>query len=130
MRFPRQEYWSVLPCPSPGDLPDPGIEPMSLESPALAGRLFTTSATWEAPISGSMFLYIFQIKYRTKQNKKAPPAVAKQVKITCIHEPFKPETHYRIFFWWEEIGGASPFPFNSLDLLTKYLGLDIAKWWF
>ena len=37
--FPRQEYWSGLPFPSPGDLPDPGIEP---ESPALTGRFFTT----------------------------------------------------------------------------------------
>ena len=35
--------------PSSGDLPDPGIEPTSLTSPALAGRLFTTGATWDAP---------------------------------------------------------------------------------
>ena len=48
MGFSRQEYWSGLPCPSPGDLPDPGIEPMSLLSPALAGGFFTTSATQEA----------------------------------------------------------------------------------
>ena len=48
MRFPRQEYWSGLPCPPLGDLPNPGIEPMSLMSPALAGGFFTTSATWEA----------------------------------------------------------------------------------
>ena len=41
MEFPRQEYWSGLPSPSPGDLPDPGIEPASLESPALAGGFFT-----------------------------------------------------------------------------------------
>ena len=47
-RFSRQEYWSELQCPPPGDLPDPGIEPASLTSPALAGRFFTTSATWEA----------------------------------------------------------------------------------
>ena len=40
MGFPRQEYWSGLPFPSPGDLPDPGIEPMSL---ALAGRFFNMS---------------------------------------------------------------------------------------
>jgi len=39
MGFPRQEYWSGLPFPSPGDPPDPVIEPAS---PALAGRLFTT----------------------------------------------------------------------------------------
>ena len=48
MGFPRQEYWSELPFPSPGALPDPGIEPASLMSPALAGRFLTTSATWEA----------------------------------------------------------------------------------
>ena len=35
MGFPRQEYWSELPFPSPGDLPDPGIEPVSPGSPAL-----------------------------------------------------------------------------------------------
>jgi len=35
MEFFRQEYWSGLPCPPPGDLPDPGIEPESLLSPAL-----------------------------------------------------------------------------------------------
>ena len=40
--FPRQEYWSGLPFPSPGYLPDLGIEPMSPVSPALAARFFTT----------------------------------------------------------------------------------------
>ena len=40
--FPRQEYWSGLPFPTPGDLPNPGIEPTSLTSPALAGRFFST----------------------------------------------------------------------------------------
>ena len=43
-----QEYWSGFPCPPPGDAPNPGIEPASLMSPALAGVFFTTSATWEA----------------------------------------------------------------------------------
>ena len=42
MGFSEQEYWSGLPCPPPGDLLNPGIEP------ALAGEFFTTSATWEA----------------------------------------------------------------------------------
>ena len=42
MRFSRQEYWSGLPFPSPGDLPDPGVEPASPVSPALAGRFFIT----------------------------------------------------------------------------------------
>ena len=48
MGFSRQEYWHGLPCPPPGDLPDLGIEPGSLMSPALSGKFFTTSATWEA----------------------------------------------------------------------------------
>ena len=51
MGFYRQEYWSGLPFPSPGHLPDPGIEPVSLESAALAGRFSTTSATWGPPSS-------------------------------------------------------------------------------
>ena len=48
MGVSRQEYWSELPCPPPGALPDPGIELASLMSPALAGAFFTTSATWKA----------------------------------------------------------------------------------
>ena len=41
MEFSRQEYWSGLPFPTPGDLPNPGIEPVSLVYPAFEGRLFT-----------------------------------------------------------------------------------------
>ena len=47
MGFSSQEYWSGLPCPLPGHLPDPGIKPMSSLSPALASGFFTTSTTWE-----------------------------------------------------------------------------------
>ena len=47
MGFFRKEYWSGLPCPPPGTLPDLGIEPSSLTSPELGGELFTTNATWE-----------------------------------------------------------------------------------
>ena len=43
MGFTRQEYWSGLPFPTPGDLPNPGIQKASLASPALTGRLFTTA---------------------------------------------------------------------------------------
>ena len=70
MGFSRQEYWNGLLSPPPGDLPDPGIESLSLVSPALAGRFFAcqrlihlpktdgfttsqpwlTSTTWEAPL--------------------------------------------------------------------------------
>ena len=54
MGFSRQEDWSELLCPPPGGLPNPGIEPTSLASPALAGGFFTTSATWEAPVGHSL----------------------------------------------------------------------------
>ena len=47
MRFSRQECWSGLPFPSPQDLPDLRVEPVSFMSPALAGGFFTTSTTWE-----------------------------------------------------------------------------------
>ena len=58
MGFPRQEYWSGMPCLPPGDLPDPGIEPMCLTSLALAGRFFTTSTIWEAPNTKYDFINI------------------------------------------------------------------------
>ena len=56
MGFSKQEYWSGLPCPPPGDLPTSGIKPVSLISliiisylnPALAAGFFTTTITWEA----------------------------------------------------------------------------------
>ena len=48
MGFSRQEYWSGLLCPPPGDLPKPGIKPASLMSPALAGGFFITCVTWDA----------------------------------------------------------------------------------
>ena len=52
MGFSRQEYWSRLLCTPPGNLPGPGIESTFILTfllfPALAGRFFTTSATWEA----------------------------------------------------------------------------------
>ena len=51
MEFSRQKYWSGVSFPTPEDLPDPGTEPTSLASPALAGRFFTTSTTKEAPFT-------------------------------------------------------------------------------
>ena len=48
VEFSRQEHWSGLPFPFPGDLPDPGIEPVSSVSPALVGRSFYQCTIWEA----------------------------------------------------------------------------------
>ena len=66
MGFSRQEYWSGLPCPSPGDLPNPGIEPASLMSPALAGELLSlvprgkpgTCHTWPLLCWGTFILHL------------------------------------------------------------------------
>ena len=49
MGFSRQEHWRGVPCPPPGQLLYPGIEPVSLTSSALADGFLTASATWEAP---------------------------------------------------------------------------------
>ena len=48
MEFSWQEYWNELLCPLAEGLSDPGIEPVSLKPPALAGKLFATNATWQA----------------------------------------------------------------------------------
>ena len=56
MKFSRQEYWCGLPFPSPGDLPDPGIKPASLVSPALAGGFFTTAPLGRPRYTQKMFV--------------------------------------------------------------------------
>ena len=56
MEFSWQEYWSGLPCPPPGDLPDPGIRPASPASPILEGGFFTSGAIWETGTSVSLCL--------------------------------------------------------------------------
>ena len=56
----QAKYWSGLPCPSPGDLPHPGIKPLSLVSPALAGGFFTATPLGKPyDISSIMAKYIF-----------------------------------------------------------------------
>ena len=56
----QQVYWRGLPPPVPGHHPDPGIEPASFASPALAGGFFTTSATWEA-----LYNLLYNVKTKT-----------------------------------------------------------------
>ena len=57
------EYWRRLPCPPPGDLHNPGIEPTSPESPTSAGRFFNISATWEVPYLSSTYIYHLSSRY-------------------------------------------------------------------
>ena len=61
MECPRQEYWSGLPFPTPGDLSNPGVKPVSLVPWALGGGFFTTSVIWEA-LDGHIYtqrMYVF-----------------------------------------------------------------------
>ena len=74
MGFSRQEYWSGLPFCPPGDLPDPDMEPASLTSPALAGGVFTASATWEAPVRSLQRQTSLGIKEELKIHEGVDPS--------------------------------------------------------
>ena len=69
MGFSRQEYWSGLPCPPPGDLPHPGIKPESLISPANWQEGFLPSTTWEAlfTYADSIFFFFRCFTFKTVQ---------------------------------------------------------------
>ena len=78
--FSRQEYSSGLPFPPPVDLPDPGIKPVSLTPPALAGKVFTTSATWEAhtfhkPKASHLIYHHFAFRNFTPMSPSPSPAL-------------------------------------------------------
>ena len=98
MGFSRQEYWSGLPVPSPGDLPDPGIEP---ESPALAGGFFTISATWEAQldqVKGLYYILFGNTEANWRRNEKNSKTLLLRKRMrrirgrkTCFsYKPFSP----------------------------------------
>ena len=70
MGFSRQEYWSGLPLPSPGDLPNPAIKPVSLTSPTLGGRSFATTATWEAQVRIRLTKYLPHARKQISGKKK------------------------------------------------------------
>ena len=107
MAFPRQEHWSGLPFPSPGDLPDPGIRPASLMSLALSGQFSTTSITnqWEQHIC--------------KQNKN------EQMTCTCMVN-----SHKKVFSLFSHQGNMN---YNQIEILlywyiltSKYCHLDFS----
>ena len=68
--FPRQGYWSGLPFPPSGNLPDPGIEPVPPSSPALTGRFFTIWATREDPLNspGQLFSHYSSLHSNSGQS--------------------------------------------------------------
>ena len=85
MEFSRQEYWSGLPFPTPGDLPNPAIEPESLTSPALGGGFFTV-----VPPGSQYFIIISMNSYI-------------MVSVFC-----------KILFFLFEKNLLAPFPFQNL----------------
>ena len=85
MGFSRQEYWGGLPCPPPGDLPDPGIKPMSLTSPALACGFFLTSGLLS---NQSSFIEYHQIFIGWNHQAKALPYVPK-VNLLLVQQRFQ-----------------------------------------
>ena len=77
MEFPMQEYWSGLPGPPPGNIPNPGMEPMSPVTSALAEGFFTTSSTCEAPLLGHVmqnrYFFMSSIPPCSLENQDRPP---------------------------------------------------------
>ena len=69
MEFSWQEHWGGLPFATPGDLPDPGTEPLALASPTLAGRFFTTSTTWETKKPLELFPTVHPRRLRMEKTR-------------------------------------------------------------
>ena len=99
-----------MPCPPPGDLPDPGIEPASLALAALAGGFFTTSATWEAQLLFACCLQNGWASLVAQMVKNLPAMQETQVQSLGQEDPLEKEmaTHSCILAWripWtEELG--------------------------
>ena len=93
--FPRKEFWSGLPFPSPWDLPDQGIEPISFAFPALAGRFFTTESPgkfylFKEPVFVLLFSFncILFLFYRLNT-----------FSYLFFHPPPSYSLNYLFFFW-------------------------------
>ena len=101
--FSRQEYWSGLPFPPPGDLPHPGIEP---GSPSLAGRFFTSGANWEVKavfVRHTPAVHRTQLRLQTDwQSTKCSPAWA--VCDRLADSPLLSDTR-KGYTWWDTRAG-------------------------
>ena len=122
MGFSRQEYWSGLPCLPPGDLPDPGIEPSSLKSPALAGGLFTTSTTWEvwSLLKGSQIC-----------NRKALLAFSGFFHFLFHRKSFPSQLLVHLFWPWHLLlWGHVLLYFFPWNLITPgFWSILVTEWW-
>ena len=107
--FSRQEHWRGLPCPPPWDLPNPGIEPRSLMSPALAGQFFTTSATGEA-----LYMHISSVQSLSRVQLFATPwAAARQASLSIV-------------LFVKPYSNSIPFKFLSCIMILETRGLSFS----
>ena len=134
VEFSRQEYWSGLPFPSPEDLPDLGIEPASLTSPALAGRFFTTAL-------GKSYVCMYVCMYVDfpggSVGKNLPAMQETQVRSLGREDPLQESmvTHSSTLAWripWiEEPGGLQCIGLQSqtglkqLSSSIMYVGINV-----
>ena len=86
--FSRQEYWSGLPFPPPGDLLDPAIEPAFLSSPTLVGRLFTTEPLGRPLLSLSGCLSIWRFSSLSETDYKGFTILSLNYCFNCLSDPF------------------------------------------
>ena len=114
MGFPRQEYWSGLPFPSPGDLPDPGIK---LASPALAGRLFTTGPPGKPTMDYSVQFSSVAQSCLTLQ----PHAL---YKVICPFKNKKEMTSHSSILAWEIPWTEEPGWLQSMGLQNSWTQLS------
>ena len=106
MGFSRQEYWSGLPLPPPGDLPHPGFKPTSLMSLALASGFFTISDTWEALSSVQFSCSVVSNSLRPHESQHARPACPSSS--PGVHSNSRPSSR-----WCDPAISSSVVPFSS-----------------
>ena len=119
MGFSRQGYWNGSPCPSPGDLPNPGIEPTSLTSPVSAGGFFIPSATWAALIYSTTLEIPASLEAQLVKN---PPAMWETWVRSWVGKiPWRRERLPTPVFWPGEFQGLySPWGRKSRTRLINF----------
>ena len=119
MGFSRQEYWSGLPCPPPGDLPDPGIKLAPLTSPALASGFFITSITWEAQNRDSNIYIMMLLEVLEKVPRKW---------LVYSPLPHKQSFSLAVISWSDckfRVSDVYLFPPSSLIILSNWCFTDL-----
>ena len=133
MGFPRQECWSGLPCPSLGDLPNPGIKLLSLTSPALAGGFFATCTTfplnplqspWHPLATLSVYVLICCLSSRELSSGEPGPRLAWSPRVSARHTGHGQQwafSKYRVNEWDEhrDVKWCQGLSGNSSILLTS-----------